>query len=134
LNRKQFFKIYVLIFIALYSEFNLANEEMFVSIPVNKNSDEDKSAVTLSNQNECSINLSGISGKVILSEKITEENVELIEMVKQELPADKKVEIFGDRAKPGLAHNLQSQKTKDKVQEIRKTKLKDKINPTITRI
>lgn len=67
-------------------------------------------------------------------EKITEENVELIEMVKQELPADKKVEIFGDRAKPGLAHNLQSQKTKDKVQEIRKTKLKDKINPTITRI
>lgn len=73
MNRKQFFKIYVLIFIALYSEFNLANEEMFVSIPVNKNSDEDKRAVSLSNQNECSINLSGISGKVILSEKITEE-------------------------------------------------------------
>ena len=66
-------------------------------------------------------------------EKINEENVELIEVVKQELPSEKKVEIFGDRAKPGLAHNIQSQKTKDKVQEIRKTKLKDKINPTISR-
>ena len=34
MNRKQFFKLYILIFIVLYSEFNLANQEMFVPLPL----------------------------------------------------------------------------------------------------
>jgi hypothetical protein len=37
LNRKQFFKLYVLVFIALYSEFNFANREMFVPLPLSGN-------------------------------------------------------------------------------------------------
>ena len=37
MNRKQFFKLYVLVFIALYSEFNFANREMFVPLPLSGN-------------------------------------------------------------------------------------------------
>jgi hypothetical protein len=66
-------------------------------------------------------------------EQATEENVELLEVVKQELPIDKKIEIFGDRAKPGIAHTIQTEKTKKKVLEIRENKLKKKIAPTIPR-
>lgn len=67
-------------------------------------------------------------------EKTTEENVELLEVVKQELSPDKKIEIFGDRARPGIAHSIQTEKTKKKVQEIREKTLKKKIAPTIPTI
>lgn len=61
----------------------------------------------------------------------TEENTELLEVVKQELPQEKRREIFGDRIRPGLADQLQSPFTKKAVDKIRRTKLKPKMESTI---
>lgn len=65
--------------------------------------------------------------------KATEENAELIETIKQELPETKTYEIFGDRIKPGLAHTLQSPSTQKVVEKIRRTRLKPKMEHTISR-
>lgn len=50
------------------------------------------------------------------------ENVDLIEVIKQELPVDKKGQIFGEGLKPGLAQSLQSAATIAEVSKIRKSK------------
>ncbi|WGL61532.1 hypothetical protein QEJ31_08005 [Pigmentibacter sp. JX0631] len=65
MNRKQYFKIYILVFIALYSEFNLANQEMFVNIPLDKKYDEESSNVVIG-QNQCKTIENGISGRIVL--------------------------------------------------------------------
>ena len=63
--------------------------------------------------------------------KATEENAELIETIKQELPEEKNREIFGDRIRPGLAQILQSQRTQKEIDKIRRNKLKPKMENTI---
>jgi len=63
--------------------------------------------------------------------KATEEHTELIETMKQDLPANTNKEYFGDRIKPGLVQNLQSVSTQRLVDQIRRRKLKPKIENTI---
>lgn len=63
--------------------------------------------------------------------KATEENAELIETIKQDLPAEKTKEIFGDRIKPGIAQVLQSPSTKKEIDKIRRNILKPKMENTI---
>ncbi|WP_158998888.1 hypothetical protein [Pigmentibacter ruber] len=72
MNRKQYFKIYILVFIALYSEFNLANQEMFVNIPSEKNYEDETNNVIVK-QNQCKTIENGISGRIILPNS---ENIE----------------------------------------------------------
>lgn len=59
------------------------------------------------------------------------ENVRVVEAVKQELSADKKVEFFGDRAIPGKVNSMQTEKTKKLVAKIRQEVLKPEIQHTI---
>jgi hypothetical protein len=59
------------------------------------------------------------------------ENVRLVEAVKQVLPVEKKLELFGDRAIPGKVQNIQTEKTKKLVAKIRKEILKPEIEETI---
>jgi len=63
--------------------------------------------------------------------KATEENAELIETIKQELPDTKAYEIFGDRIRPGLAHSMQSKSTQKEIDKIRRKIIKPKIENTI---
>ena len=63
--------------------------------------------------------------------KATEENAELIETIKQELPEAKNYEIFGDRIRPGLAQVMQSKSTQREVDKIRRKVIKPKIENTI---
>ena len=66
--------------------------------------------------------------------KATVENAEFIETIKQELPADKTFELFGDRVRPGLAQILQSKSTQREVEKIRRNVLKPKMENTISRV
>lgn len=63
--------------------------------------------------------------------KATEENAELIETIKQELPENKVYEIFGDRIKPGLAQVMQSKSTQKEIDKIRRKIIKPKMENTI---
>lgn len=63
--------------------------------------------------------------------KATEENAELIETIKQELPESKKYEIFGDRIRPGLAQMMQSKSTQKEIDRIRRKVIKPKMENTI---
>lgn len=64
-------------------------------------------------------------------EKANEENIELIEIVKQELPEENKKQVFGDKLIPGIADLIQSNSSKKIVQKVREKKIKPKINSTI---
>lgn len=61
----------------------------------------------------------------------TEENAELMETIKQELPETKRYEIFGDRIKPGIAQQMQSKRTQKEIDRIRRNIIKPKIENTI---
>ena len=63
--------------------------------------------------------------------KATQENAELMETIKQELPQDKRFEIFGDRIRPGLAQTMQSYSTQKEIDKIRRRVLKPKMENTI---
>jgi len=61
----------------------------------------------------------------------THELVELGEAIKQHMPNDSRLKVFGDRAVPGIAQAIQSDTTQKIVSEIRQNGLKKKIMPTI---
>jgi len=67
-------------------------------------------------------------------EKATEENIELLEIAKQEMPELTKKNIFGDSARPGIASFQQSPSTQKIVQKVREKKLKPKMEHTIPNI
>lgn len=51
--------------------------------------------------------------------KTAEQNIKLIQMMKQDLPEDKRREIFGDRAKPGLAQQTQDKAVRKNIKKIK---------------
>lgn len=60
-----------------------------------------------------------------------QEQTQLVEMMKQDLPEEAKKTIFGDRAKPGLVSTIQSVATVKRVAAARQ-RLKPLIEPTFT--
>lgn len=51
--------------------------------------------------------------------KTAEQNTRLIQMMKQDLPEDKRREMFGDRAKPGLAQQTQDRAVRKNIKKIK---------------
>ena len=72
-----------------------------------------------------------LTDEVAMREKVLEEVVETVEIAKQELPEDKKLEIFGYKAKPGAIVMVQSPETKKEVMRVRSNGLKKKMEHTI---
>lgn len=69
--------------------------------------------------------------QIFIKKKALEQVVHLEEITKDYLPEEAKRKIFGHKAEPGIAYNIQSTTTENEVKRVRE-KLKDLIEPTFS--